>query len=134
MIKWETRRVIQRGPKSGAVLLPQGYMEENGFWHGTPMKVGMSQDGKRLYIINEGEFIKITNEPLKNIKSYMLGIHKIKDSRGGINCYPIITVPQVFMQESGAVPTTKVDIWRTDQKNVLMITKEGEYDGKGKNS
>jgi len=118
--KVTTRKIIQRGPSGASTVLPNRYMEDNELYRGSPMVTGCSQDYKKLFIVVKGRPITFTREIVIPIKEYGMGIHCIKSEKRN-HTYPIITIPQKWMEENNLKPGDSIDIFRTPQKDCLVI-------------
>lgn len=115
---------MQRGKRGFAILLPKRYESENELYRGVMMLCGISADGKKLYIVPDGESVKFESEYIKPIKKYRLGLHVIKSStRMGdtSKSYPIITVPAEFIRRNKLSHGVQIDIFETPQINCIVI-------------
>lgn len=125
----KTMRIIQRGHRGYAIILPKRFEEENELYRGIMMWVGISKDGKKLYIAPDGQHIGFASEYIELIKKYRLGLHVIKSkTRMGetSKSYPIITVPADFMRKNNLTHSDKVGIFETSQTNCIVIMPEEE--------
>ena len=117
--KIEDRKVIQRGKRGAATLLPTIFMQDNNLDRGSKILIGISEDQSKLYLLVSGSAIRFTDETVMLEKEYSLGIHKIKN----VNIYPIITLPQKFLKLNGINWGDKIDIYSTPQADCLVISK-----------
>ena len=120
----ETRKIIQRGTRGGATLLPRSFMENNNLYRGTKLNLSVSVDRRSLFIATQTTTVSFTRQPLEITKQYGLGLHVI---RGKVdNSYPIITLPQMFLLPNELKPGDEVDIFSTPHVGCLVIRKRGE--------
>ena len=131
--KTEIRRILKRGKRGAATLLPKVFMQNNDLDRGSPLSMSFSPDNRMLFIIVKGTFITFTRKQLKvetvgegeekKEKEYSLGMHTISKPKKNIR-YPLITLPQYWLDRNNLRPKDKIGIYNTPQKECIVLMKE----------
>lgn len=122
LTKLETRKLIQRGHKGFATLLPKEFLEEHNVNQGDELSCALSPDKQLLFILPKDIRIKDYNKRVELEKKYALGMHVVR-SKYGTSSYPILTIPQRFTIPNELKAGSKIDIYKTDQNEYLVIKK-----------
>lgn len=123
----EIRKIIKRGERGGATLLPPSFMEKNNLYRGSKLNVAMTNDLRSLVIATEDTTVNFIREPLVIAKKYNMGMHVIRGKKKD-HSYPIVTLPQRFLIQNHIGAGDEINIFETPQDGCIVIQKRGVDD------